>query len=345
MARTKRACGFTLIELLVVIAIIAVLIGILLPALGKARKNANQIKSASQCRSLMQANIGFSADNNEFFPIPSELDRDDGTLNANVGDNKNRTGNIFSILIFQKLVSPDTLIDPSEADRAIVEMLDYQYAFNENANSTIASGSGMVNDPNAALWDPRLKGSKIDKMAGTTPSTMADDPLGHNSYAHIVVGGSARLRQWSMIEARPNRPILGNRGPIYEGTTEPVSGEWELVDNEFGTGSTTLLIHGSTSSWAGNLAFGDGHVDFSQTPNPSNVRYTALNAAPGPDGAPLRRDNVFVDENDERTGGPDVRANTIMRIWKRGLDPFGSLTSNNLSPNGSGPEAYVDGQM
>ncbi len=59
---TGKAGGFTLIELLVVISIIALLVGILLPALGAARRSAMAMKCASNQKQMATAWFAYAVD-------------------------------------------------------------------------------------------------------------------------------------------------------------------------------------------------------------------------------------------------------------------------------------------
>jgi prepilin-type N-terminal cleavage/methylation domain-containing protein len=67
--RSRGARAFTLVELLVVIAVIAVLVGILLPALGAARNRGRLVISLANVRSLNQGADMYRGDFRGYYPI------------------------------------------------------------------------------------------------------------------------------------------------------------------------------------------------------------------------------------------------------------------------------------
>ena len=70
--RQGSGSGFTLIELLVVISIIALLIGILLPALSAARKTAKTSACLSQLKQMGVATYGYAADYDAVLPLSQD---------------------------------------------------------------------------------------------------------------------------------------------------------------------------------------------------------------------------------------------------------------------------------
>src|SRR5689334_19974171 len=69
VGRRRRRCAFTLVELLVVIGIIAILVGILLPTLSRARESAKKTACLSNLKQLGDAFRLYAAGNKDAMPI------------------------------------------------------------------------------------------------------------------------------------------------------------------------------------------------------------------------------------------------------------------------------------
>jgi prepilin-type processing-associated H-X9-DG protein len=104
----RRAAAFTLVELLVVIGIIALLVGILLPALGRARESANKLKCMSNLRTLGQGLFMYAGDNKGSLPY-GFVDAGAATYGINV-----TTFSDWTQLLLNELAKKPVGYDPSQ---------------------------------------------------------------------------------------------------------------------------------------------------------------------------------------------------------------------------------------
>lgn len=157
--------AFTLIELLVVISIIAILVAILLPALGAARKTAQQLQSTTQIRSIQQGFHIFGVDNKEFYPGVRSVTLNPGkdfVPASEVDSVSNGSGQDvlvrLAIALEADLFTPETLISPAETNTDVQQWNPNQiYATNGGIHITSYAMSKLF-DGGSTTEEARAEG-------------------------------------------------------------------------------------------------------------------------------------------------------------------------------------------
>jgi len=270
MKRNTR--GFTLIELLVVIAIIALLMGLLLPALSKALENARTRKDQGQLKGIVTSFAIFAeSDDQERFPIPGKINRLASDMDAGVfggsylgatgdtqqqgrgpqDDTANLTCWLHSSMIGNNFYDPTILISANENNPIVLAKGDQ----GSNA-SEMAYDFTQVDPANDTYWDTMFSSDLTGegRAIGDEVNGGVTDVC-HTSYANLALCGQRIKNVWT--NGDHHNIILSSRGP-------EIANAGDLSNDNF-TKSPTLELYGPTKQWEGIYASADASAHYAKS--------------------------------------------------------------------------------